>query len=273
MTDHQCPDCDRAFDTHFDFTVHHTEAHETKLPNRRCEHCDSYFRAPHQQKYCSEQCRDEAVSFAGEDNPNYRGGRDTTTCDLCGDEFEFYPSEKSGLYCPTCVETKQWRTTPVVEKDDNPLWNGGKRVVTCEICGSEEERWPSEIVGVTVCSETCRRQWLSEAFTGEGHPNWTGGGEATYGKGWNAVRRRALERDGHRCRRCGATKDELGREPDVHHIVPVRWFEEAAFLHPADAHTLDNVISLCISCHRKADFGKVPRDQLRSLIDSVRAED
>ena len=45
----------------------------------------------------------------------------------------------------------------------------------------------------------------------------------------------------------------MGREPDVHHITPVRDFED-----PQDAHRLDNVVCLCRSCHRLAEIGEVP---------------
>lgn len=48
-------------------------------------------------------------------------------------EFEYYPSEKTGLY-------------------------------------------PSEVEGEAVlCSKECQNEWVSEAFTGDGHPNWAGG--------------------------------------------------------------------------------------------------
>ncbi|WP_224450177.1 HNH endonuclease [Haloprofundus salilacus] len=66
--------------------------------------------------------------------------------------------------------------------------------------------------------------------------------------------------------RCGSTRDELDRKPDVHHIVPVRWFTNSGEHQKEDAHFLENVISLCIRCHRKADFGKITRDELWSLI-------
>ncbi|MFH5800332.1 HNH endonuclease [Haladaptatus sp. CMAA 1911] len=62
------------------------------------------------------------------------------------------------------------------------------------------------------------------------------------------------------------TREELGRNPDVHHIVPVRWFIDSGFHTIEDAHFLDNVASLCSSCHRKAEYGKIAQDELRSLI-------
>lgn len=101
---------------------------------------------------------------------------------------------------------------------------------------------------------------------GDGHPNWRGDIEANYGRGWNRVRRLALERDGHQCVLCGATKSELGRNPDVHHLVPVRAFVEHPVTTERDAHYLENVVSLCADCHRRAEFGHVSREHLRDAI-------
>ncbi|MFU8870248.1 HNH endonuclease, partial [Natronococcus sp.] len=44
----------------------------------------------------------------------------------------------------------------------------------------------------------------------------------------------------------------LDRNPDVHHVRPVRSFENAE-----DAHTLDNVVTLCRSCHRRVEAGSI----------------
>lgn len=87
-----------------------------------------------------------------------------------------------------------------------------------------------------------------------------------YGQGWARVRKQALERDGYRCRVCQKSKSDIGRNPDVHHIVPLRTFIESDKHEKEDAHTLDNVVSLCVDCHRKADFGKISADELRKLI-------
>lgn len=56
---------------------------------------------------------------------------------------------------------------------------------------------------------------------------------------WKALRLEALRRDGFACRECGAR----GRL-EVDHIQPVR---EA----PELAYSLDNVQSLCRSCHTR----------------------
>lgn len=100
----------------------------------------------------------------------------------------------------------------------------------------------------------CRYDWFSERFTGEGHPNWKGGDTGNYGPGWNRVRREASERDGYECVNCGAAKSEVGRNPDVYHIVSVRVFATTPGWQKTDAHRLTNVVSLCLDCHRNADL-------------------
>lgn len=269
MGSHECPSCGSKFDTRRGLGVHHAQAHGSRLPNHTCEQCGERFHSEYQKKYCSEECLRAAVSFAGSDNPNYRGGKETTECVLCGRKFEFYPSEKKGLFCPDCVQNADWRTLPDIVGESNPNWIGGKRELECAVCGTTVRRYPSDATGeVCVCSEDCRRKWLSDSFTGEGHPNWKGGDNGAYGKGCNAVRRAALERDDHECVVCGKTKEDVGRNPDVHHIVPVRWFVESEDHERADAHRLENVVTLCVRCHRKADFGKISADRLRGLIES-----
>lgn len=209
-----CPTCGREFSSERGMRVHHARAHGEKLSNRTCSNCEMKFDSEEERKYCSDECRDESVSFAGENNPNYRGGKETTECD---DSFERYPSELTGE--------------------------------------------------VAVYSPECQSEWLSEAFTGEGHPNWRGGDTGSYGKGWNEVRRKALERDGYECVLCGKAREEIGRNPDVHHVVPVRAFAASPDYDAADAHYLGNVVSLCVDCHRNAEFGGVSREHLRRAAD------
>ena len=263
----ECLTCNSAFDSRRGLGVHHSLVHDERLPNRDCANCNDEFYCSYAKKYCSENCRQEGMSFENEANPNYRGGKAEAGCRICGTTFEYYSSAKKGLYCPDWVEDESWRVTPDTQGPDHPQWSGGKLTRECVVCKATIERYPSDFSGdVAVCSEECRRAWLSTAFTGSSHPNWKGGGNESYGTGWRSVRRQALKRDGYACVWCSKTKQKLGRNPDVHHTVPVRSFEDSADHEKADAHSLENVASLCIACHRKADFGKISRETLRTLV-------
>lgn len=58
-----------------------------------------------------------------------------------------------------------------------------------------------------------------------------------------------LKRDGHRCRHCGTSVTNATARID--HIVPVKRF--ARF---SQAHTLDNLQTLCIDCHKQKTRGE-----------------
>ena len=267
MQEPRCPRCRAVFDSWAKLRHHHMTEHGESLPNKEWENCGEWFYSEYA-KYCSDDCRSVAYEQEGEANNNYRGAKESTQCEICGTDFEYYPSEKEGLYCPECVESENWRHNPDISGADNPRWSGGKLELECAVCGDTVERYPSNVTGeVTLCDRNCFTDWLSDAFTGEGHPNWEGGGTDNYGKGWNRVRRQALERDDHECVVCGTTSEELGRNPDVHHIVPVRLFDQTDGRTREDAHDLNNVVSLCPGCHRSAEFGNIPRQRLWDAID------
>jgi 5-methylcytosine-specific restriction endonuclease McrA len=207
-------------------------------------------------------------SYAGENNPNYKGGKESTECMICGETFEYYPSEKPGRFCSTCVATEQWQTPPGLSGPDHPHWSGGKIEASCEVCGATVRRNRSALKNKTVlCSRECQSVWFSETYTGENHPNWKGGGNEAYGKGWRRAKPETLDRDDHTCVICGKTTDEIGRNPDVHHIVPVRSFVNAPDADKTDAHVPRNLVTLCVTCHRRADFGEPSKAELKQLVD------
>ena len=63
-------------------------------------------------------------------------------------------------------------------------------------------------------------------------------------KRWYAIRMQVLARDNHRCRACGLCVWPL----DVHHVVPCE-------TDPSESNLwdIDGLVSLCKSCHSKAD--------------------
>ena len=102
-----------------------------------------------------------------------------------------------------------------------------------------------ERLRVVFCGDACRKAW-EEGFEGEvlkldGRPDRRGGD-------WEVRARQARERDGFVCRGCGVTEERLGRQLDVHHIVPFR-----LFLAGVDANRLDNLISVCPVCHARLE--------------------
>lgn len=233
---HPCPSCDRTLSTEQGMRQHHTKVHDEPLPNRECKGCgSSFYDEKARQIYC-----DNCDPNAGPHNGNWRDAKDTATCDSCGEQFEFYPSDKEGIFCTTCVEKEgTFKGTS--------YWRRGERIeVTCEYCGENREVLLSAVERgeKRFCNRDCLSSWLSENRRGADHHQWTEN-EATYTGKWWSVREVALERDGRRCQRCGVVSDTLDRALDVHHIVPVRAFED-----PEDAHRLLNVVSLCRGCHR-----------------------
>lgn len=233
----ECPTCEESFDTEQGMRIHHGHVHDEKLPNRTCKGCESEFYDPKSRlEYC-----DDCNPNAGENNGNWKGATETADCKLCESEFSYYPSDKDGVYCPECVETSdEFLGSPYYEAHDI------KRVEKkCEQCGNSMTVLQSDIDrgAGRFCSHDCLCTWLSDQW---------GDTDTVYNGDWWQVKRSALERDNHECQHCGATKDELGREPDVHHVIPVRKFDD-----PQNAHTLDNVVCLCRSCHRLAEIGKI----------------
>ncbi|MFB6353904.1 MAG: HNH endonuclease [Halobacteriales archaeon] len=248
--------------------MHHVLVHDERLPNRTCDYCGKSFYSDTAKKYCSRDCLLDSDSYSKENHPNWKGGKEAAECRICGREFEYYPSEKPGIYCGNCVENEAWRETPRVTGEDNPRWSGGKIEACCEVCGTTVRRHRSALQNKTIlCSRECQAAWLSESYTGDGHPNWKGGGNEAYGKGWRRAKLKTLERDDDTCVLCGSTKDDLGRNPDVHHIVPVRSFIEAPIADKTDAHAPKNLVTLCVACHRRADFGTPSKAELKRLVD------
>ncbi len=79
-----------------------------------------------------------------------------------------------------------------------------------------------------------------------------------YGANWNKQRNLARLRDGYCCQACGLP--EGAEAHHVHHKQPFRTFEIAE-----EANRLDNLITLCPSCHRRAESALRIRSGLAGL--------
>ena len=119
--------------------------------------------------------------------------------------------------------------------------------VRCTHCGRKTPvpRWfKKEGLELHFCGDRCRRLWRDDHRSDvrlKGRPDFRGGN-------WGSVARKIRARDAFMCRSCGVTEEDLGRQLDVHHVVPFR-----AFSSPDRANRSDNLISVCSSCHKKME--------------------
>jgi len=87
-----------------------------------------------------------------------------------------------------------------------------------------------------------------------------------YGPNWPAQRDAARARDGHRCCRCGAPERD-DRQHDVHHLTPFRSFGYVPGRNDLYklANRLENLITLCPTCHRRVERARGARGALSGL--------
>ncbi|MCS7178367.1 MAG: DEAD/DEAH box helicase [Anaerolineae bacterium] len=89
---------------------------------------------------------------------------------------------------------------------------------------------------------------------------------ANYGPDWPTQRAAALARDGYRCRHCG-TPEREGHPLEVHHLVPFASFGYIPGVNDLYrlANRLENLITLCGACHRRAERARGARSALSGL--------
>jgi DEAD/DEAH box helicase domain-containing protein len=131
----------------------------------------------------------------------------------------------------------------------------GELKVTSQVTGFRKRRWythenlgeepldlpPTDLMTtgywVSLSEETV--SYLREAGVWSNDPN-------DYGPDWPRIRDRVRARDKYTCQVCGAV--ETARQHDVHHKTPFR-----AFTSYTEANRLENLTTLCPSCHHKAE--------------------
>ncbi len=143
----------------------------------------------------------------------------------------------------------------------------GEIQVTTQVIGFKKLRWftqenlGQESLDLPPTDLQTTGYWLSpsnatvEALRAAGA--WTNDSNV-YGPDWPRLRLAVRTRDMFRCQICGTL--ESGREHDVHHKIPFR-----AFPSMVEANRMDNLITLCPSCHRKAEQNVRIRSGLAGL--------
>lgn len=100
----------------------------------------------------------------------------------------------------------------------------------------------------TMCGENnpmCRPEQRARML-GSNNPSWQGGiSESVYSDDWLEVGESIRQRDNHTCRLCGRHQKQNEALFSVHHID-----------YNKENNDLENLITLCVSCHGKTGFNR-----------------
>lgn len=266
-----CPEdgCSFSTDTEHGVRVHQSAKHGFDK-TVTCEYCGETKEFPDKnptelegQKYCSRECSQNAIAEC-------RSERVELECEECGTIFEEVPSRKDrAKYCSEECRIKNF-TEIGIEKgketrfsEDHEPWNKGLSIKESEKIQEVAEKCSKKLEGRNINpnvgftdGHTPWNKGLSGFMAGDKHPLYKGGYRGSYGESWHVNRQKVLERDDHKCQYCGKTKEELGQEPDVHHIKPFREFDEAK-----EANKTENLICLCPKHHKRAEHNKIEVEQ------------
>jgi len=231
----ECPTCSKDdFESESGMKTHHSVVHGESIAGVECvcEECGNVFRGTkyNPSKYCSRECYYESLKLERGD------------CKWCG--LEIAQERRHGVKFCSQKCRSSWASDKYNERVE----------LECEICNETFEVKPACVENRVTCSKECHNEWRSKTFRGENHPNWKGGYKTYYGPSWESQREKRREKDGYECQRCGVEESNLRRELDVHHKTP---FRNYGVENHKKANRIENLISLCESCHHQIEIWPV----------------
>ena len=190
------------------------------------------------------------------------------SCEICTISFYAKPNRVAigqGRFCSKKCYDKWQLDSGYHVGSKSPRWNSVKRV--CKQCGAVFYRCPAKIAlgrGI-YCSKECyhkgmvglnkgvkRSEETIAKLSGKNHYNWKGGRSLINRKRlknreWDGIKKLVYARDNRMCQKC---KKHCGwMDISCHHKVPWRIVHD---------DNLDNLITLCRSCHAKEDLHRIP---------------
>jgi 5-methylcytosine-specific restriction endonuclease McrA len=255
----ECPTCGDEFDTKTGMKVHHATIHGESIAgiDTDCPNCGEAFNIfpwrleRSKDVFCSVSCEME-----------YHGGhaKEKThpeiECEWCGSNFQVKPArEADAQFCSRECFGK-YKSENHTGKN-SASWDGGENEKDCEVCGQSFSYKSHREDTARFCSNDCRGVWLSEERSGQNSPHWRGG-KSLYDavkanlskKSWEYV---AAEERKKECNQCG----DVANSHDVHHIIPIMC---------GGTNESWNLMTLCNSCHRKAELFIRQYDEFDPLL-------
>lgn len=172
----------------------------------------------------------------------------TGNCVVCGEQFSYYPSNRSGRYCSQacCRADPEWLAKQSTAKLGLRHSPESKAKMSAARIGKPKP--PGHGAKVSAATRGRRNHWA------EGSKNWNWKGGITAERrgfrrtgGYRCWRLAVLERDGYRCTMCGS-REQL----EVDHIEPYAIVAREAQVCNRPDWLLDiaNGRTLCKQCHK-----------------------
>lgn len=182
-------------------------------------------------KYCSQEC--------------YNAPRKQikAICETCGKPFALYPSNLSRAQRRYCSLECAGR----VPKETQ-----------CQVCGKSFRVYPRTMARGQ--GKYCSMECYGTTIAGSNSRFWRGGTYLKFGHNWKEQRKVAYKRDSGVCQYCGLTEEQAlkkyGKRNSIHHIIKRRTFRERGE-NIENANFAKNLLTLCCSCHRRAENGSI----------------
>jgi 5-methylcytosine-specific restriction endonuclease McrA len=159
--------------------------------------------------------------------------------------------ERVAKYVKSMQETKKgqgclWLTTKGLKFPEDKYPNHGMRGKKLT---EKQKRKISERTTIAMSREKVREKLMLRPTFGVNHWNWKGGINKSYPSEFNnPLRRKIRERDNYECQVC-YQQQSLKRKLDIHHKDGNK-----------NNNSVNNLISLCASCHTKVETGGLGLD-------------
>jgi len=174
----------------------------------------------HRQAIRCRDCQDRhrALLIKGDKNPNFRHGETLKKhyCSDCGKEISDYRRKR----CQSCA---------------NKLINLGRKHTI-----KAKQNMSKALKGKPKSKKHIKNLSLAHGGTGIPYENTEYGAEFD-----NELKEQVRFRDKYKCQICGCSQLENGKQLDCHHID-----------YNKKHNILNNLVALCIGCHRKTNFNR-----------------
>lgn len=231
---------------------------EGKKPPHECFRCDKEYSRPHKRLIHMRDCCPDLLETCPTCETGYTNwngvkvhharqhgeslSKTDIYCERCGDFYKrvYKSSADSYSICDDCrPKVKSER----MSGEANPQYGTGEVIeYDCKYCGEHNSQLKSDSGKGIFCDMDCRDAYQR----GEKHPSYNGGKEHYYGPNWEEQRRKCLERDNYLCQDCGVPNKDAPIALNAHHIQPYKTFNSRE-----RANRVENLVALCLSCHKK----------------------